>query len=297
MGIDFKICRSLETIDFAVDLWSFSSDFRSPLPLFCVWSCPGVHFVSVVYSCKNTIFCSFQSPLAWLNSRGSKLKTAARESLVGIWLAVRAFQPNWICRSRSRGFHRAGGRQEAGISPWSVLWIRTGCWQTAKQSSRHCVLHVCVSGWICERACVFLFFFLGHVCALQILAGWALSQDSPRTQSSEQGAGCQLNAQMFPQKDSTDTVFLCFVSLMSRFFFLYLHKSCLWNITIIWGLCQFKPNIQRGVRHVTEITYSTVLNVLQQFTLRSCLDPFVSLYTLSYFLVQCDWAVTFPAGE
>lgn len=91
------------------------------------------------------------------------------------------------------GFHRADDKQEAGISPWSVLWIRTWYWQTAKESSHQWVLHVRVSGRTCERvhACAHCRFWLND---------WALSQDSPRTQTNKQRAVCQPNAQMFPWK-------------------------------------------------------------------------------------------------
>lgn len=39
------------------------------------------------------------------------------------------------------------------------------------------------------------------------LADWALSQDSPRTQSGEQGAVCQPDAQMFPRKTGRTVLF------------------------------------------------------------------------------------------
>lgn len=66
---------------------------------------------------------------------------------------MRAFQPNWICLFLAKGFHRADDKQEAGISLWSDLWIRTWYWQTAKESSHQCALHVWAGECVCTHVC------------------------------------------------------------------------------------------------------------------------------------------------
>lgn len=137
-----------------------------------------------------------------------------------------------------------------------------------------------VNLWVCVCVCVF-----GHVCARMCahcrfwLAGlWVRTLQGHRAASRGQSASSTLRCS--PQRlDGHCFSVFCLINV--TLFFLYLHKSCLWNTTIIWGVCQFKPNIQQGVRHFTEITYSTEWSVAQQFPLLSW------TLTLLYRCIRC----------
>ena len=147
-----------------------------------------------------------------------------------------AFQPNFICLSWWRDFIQ----QEAGISLWSVCWIKTRYWQTAKESSHQCVLHVCASRWRCVCVCVCVCVCM---CALQILAGWLVSE-SGLSKDTEWRAGGRLPAlhSDVPSKDWKDS----FVLSRSSFYInMKLASGTSWQIPhlyTVWQLTLLEEN-------------------------------------------------------